>query len=168
MLFLESQFMRLDMDLKKDFSRDSQVPRVGMLCSEYNKDLVLKLYEGAKTEFQKQSLQIVKTIWVPGAGEIPQASTWFIEKYNLSALLACGVLIRGETAHFESLCRILEKALIPLQNKFSIPVIFSVLMLENRRQAEDRLGGSKGHRGEEAAQALIKMLRLKQTLQEGK
>ena len=157
------------MDLKKDFLSDSQVvPRVGMVCSEYNKDLVLKLYEGAKIEFEKRSLQITKTVWVPGAGEIPQASNWLIEKYNLSALLACGVLIRGETAHFESLCRILEKALVPLQNKFSIPVIFSVLMLENRRQAEDRLGGSKGHRGEEVAQALIKMLKLKQTLQEGK
>lgn len=155
------------MDLKRQSSiGPHKKPRVGIVCSEFNKDLVVQLYEGAKKELLKQSVQIVVTEWAPGAGEIPQAGRWLIEKHKLDGLLACGVLIRGETAHFESLCRILEKGLIYLHTSFSLPVVFSVLMVENRDQAEKRLGGAKGHRGVEAAQVLIKMLDLKRKLYE--
>ena len=148
------------------FGKPYKAPRVGIICSEFNRDLVERLYEGAKKELLEQSIEIALTEWVPGAGEIPQAGKWLIEKHKPDGLLACGVIIRGETTHFESLCRILEKGLAYLQTNFSLPVIFSVLMLENRLQAEDRLGGTKGHRGVEAAQALIKMLKLKQKINE--
>ena len=148
--------------MKQNFpSHSSKPPRVGIICSEFNRDLVEKLHEGAKKEFLQHSLDIAVTEWVPGAGEIPLACKWLMEKHKLDGILACAVIIRGETPHFESLCRILEQGLIYLQTHFSSPVIFSVLMLEARSQAESRLGGNKGHRGIESAQALIKMIQLK-------
>lgn len=140
--------------------------QVGIVCSEFNRDLVEKLHEGAKKELLKSSNEIAVTEWVPGAGEIPQACRWLIERRKLDGILTCGAIIRGETGHFESLCRILERGLIDLQTHFSLPVVFSVLILENRSQAESRLGGNKGHRGIEAAQTLIKMLQLKRKLNE--
>ena len=152
---------------KQDFlSKTPKMPQVGIVCSEFNRDLVEKLYEGAKNKLLKQSVNIALTQWVPGAGEIPQACKWLMEKHKLDGVLACGVIIRGETIHFESLCRILEKGLVYLQTHFSLPVIFSILMLESRKQAESRLGGNKGHRGEEAAQALIQMIQLKRKINE--
>ena len=118
------------MSFKQHFSNTNpQTSRVGIVCSEFNKDLVTKLYEGGMKALLRQSVQIIVTEWVPGVGEIPQASRWLIEKHKLDGLLACGALIRGETLHFESLCRFLEKALLNLQIDFSIPVIFSILML---------------------------------------
>ena len=148
--------------MNQDFANySSKPPRVGIVCSEFNRDLVEKLHEGAKKELLKHSLDIAVTKWVPGAGEIPLACKWLMEKHKLDGVLACGVIIRGETAHFESLCRILEQGLIYLHTHFSAPVIFSILLLENRSQAESRLGGNKGHRGTEAAQTLIKMVQLK-------
>ncbi|MCY4512469.1 MAG: 6,7-dimethyl-8-ribityllumazine synthase [Bdellovibrionales bacterium] len=140
--------------------------QVGIICSEFNRDLVEKLHEGAKKELLKHSIKIAITEWVPGAGEIPQACKWLIEKQKLDGILTCGAIIRGETCHFESLCRILEKGQFYLQTHFSLPVVFSILMLENRSQAENRLGGNKGHRGTEAAQTLIKMLQLKRKINE--
>ena len=154
------------MGKQNSLNKPSKAPQVGIVCSEFNRDLVEKLYEGAKNKLLKQSIDIALTEWVPGAGEIPQACKWLIEKHNLDGVLACGVIIKGETSHFESLCRFLEKGLIYLQTHFSLPIIFSVLMLENREQAESRLGGNKGHRGEEAAQALIQMIQLKRKLNE--
>ena len=135
--------------------------KVVVVCSEFHRDLVEKLYTGARAKLLEHSVEIIAIEWVPGTGEIPQASHWLIEKHKPDGLLACGVIIRGETTHYESLCRILEKGLIYLQRHYSIPVIFSVLMVENRLQAENRLGGLKGHRGEEGALALMKMLKLK-------
>ena len=155
------------MKVKQDFlSQPSKPPRVGIICSEFNRDLVEKLHEGAKKELLKHSLDIAVTEWVPGAGEIPLACKWLMEKHKLDGVLACGVIIHGETAHFESLCRILEQGLLYLQTHFSLSVVFSVLMLESRDQAENRLGGKKGHRGMEAAQTLIKMIQLKGKINE--
>ena len=139
--------------------------KTGIICSEFHKPLVEKLYQGATAKLKEYSVEVAVTEWVPGAGEIPQASGWLIEKYSLDGLLALGVLIRGETTHYESLCRILEKGLINLQMRYSLPIVFSVLMVENRLQVENRLGGAKGHRGEAAAQTLVKMLNLKNKIQ---
>lgn len=132
-----------------------------VVCSEFHTDLVEKLYTGAREKLLEHGVEIIATEWVPGTGEIPQASGWLIEKHKPDGLLACGVIIRGETTHYESLCRILEKGLIYLQRHYSLPVIFSMLMVESHLQAENRLGGEKGHRGKEGALALVKMLKLK-------
>ena len=137
---------------------------MGIVCSEFHKSLVEKLYRGADAVFLKQSVKVDIIKWVPGAGEIPQASNWVIKNFKLDGLLGLGVIIRGETSHYESLCRILEQGLVNLQSRFSIPVVFSVLMVENRLQAENRLGGPKGHRGEEGAFTLIKMIQLRNSL----
>lgn len=139
--------------------------KVGVICSEFHKDLVEALYKGAATTLSEHSVKVAIQEWVPGAGEIPQVSRWLLKKCDLDGLLALGVVIRGETSHHESLCRILEKGLLSLQKECSLPVIFSVLMLENRFQAESRLGGPKGHRGCEAALALVKMLKLRKKIQ---
>ena len=139
--------------------------KTGIICSEFHKPLVEELYQGATAKLKEHSVRVVVTEWVPGAGEIPQASQWLIEKYQLDGLMTFGVLIQGETTHYESLCRILETGLISLQARYSLPIVFSVLMVENRLQAENRLGGAKGHRGEEAALALVKMLKLKYKIQ---
>ena len=135
--------------------------QIGVVCSKFNRDLVEKLYEGAKSEFDKNSIQIKVIEWVSGSGEIPLACQFLIEKHKLDGILACGVVIRGETSHYASLCRILEQGLIHLQMSYSFPVIFSILLVENREQAQERTGGQKGHRGTEGAQALISMLNLK-------
>ena len=137
---------------------------MGIICSEFHKSLVERLYKGAEAVFLKQSVKIDTVKWVPGAGEIPQASGWLIKNFSLDGLLGLGVIIQGETSHHESLCRILEQGLISLQNRFSIPIVFSVLMVKNHLQAENRLGGSKGHRGEEAALTLTKMIHLRKML----
>ena len=138
--------------------------KVGVVCSEFHKDLVEALCRGAEAKLSEHSVKVAIREWVPGAGEIPQAGRWLLKKRKLDGLLALGVLIRGETSHYESLCRILEIGLLSLQKEFPLPVIFAVLMVENRGQAENRLGGSKGHRGHEAALALLKMIKLKQKI----
>ena len=103
-----------------------------------------------KKELLKESVEIAATEHVPGAGEIPQAAGWLLDRKNLKldGLIATGVLIQGETSHYESLCRLLEHGLSRLQRRPSAPpVVFAVLMLKNRLQAESRIrtpGGPPG------------------------
>ena len=98
---------------------------------------------------------------VPGAGEIPLAVRWAIESKNIHAILALGVILRGQTSHYDFLCGFLQRALWDLQNNSSLPIVFSVLMSENKQQARERI--EKG-RGGEGMKSLIKMIHLKQEI----
>ena len=137
--------------------------KIGIICSEFNKDIVEKLYQEATKELSSFGVEPLVKEWVPGAGEITLASEWLMKKHKLDGLLALGVVIKGETDHYSFLKRTLETGLVHLQTLFSCPIIFSVLLVETRKQAEERVGGKK-ERGKEAAQALWKMLELKKEI----
>ena len=137
--------------------------KIGIICSEFNKELVEKLYQEAYQELISLGIKPLVTEWVPGATEIPLASQWIIKKYKLDGVLALGVVIKGETDHYDFIKNTLERGLVFIQNQFSLPVIFSILFVQTRQQAEDRVGGKK-LRGKESSQALYKMLQLKDAL----
>ena len=158
--------------------------QIAVICSEFNKKLVEELYHTAEQEFKEHSQFFsthypnceLKQIWVPGAGEIPLGIKCTMEQQNISSnskmgiktaitksdpsniigVLALGVIIRGQTGHYDFLNGFLQKALWDLQKTYSFPILFSVLMLENRDQAQDRI-----IRAKESMKALIKMLKLK-------
>ena len=92
------------------------------------------------------------TEWVVGAMEIPQASRWLLESKEIDGILGLGVVIRGKTTHYESICRVLDRGLVDLQKEFRKPTVFSILTVENSSQAEKRL---ETPRVQEGAEALI-------------
>ena len=100
-------------------------------------------------------------ILVPGAAEIPQAIQWLLSGGHCQAVLALGVIIRGETAHFDFLCGFLQKALWSLQKNSLQPLVFSILMTQTRLQAEQRI---KQSRGAKDMKSLLQMIELKESL----
>ena len=103
----------------------------------------------------------IETFWVPGAGEIPLAAKWAIERKKADAVLALGAIIRGKTSHYDFLCDLLKNSLWDLQKTYSLPIIFSVLMTENKSQAKERI---KKARGAEGIKSLLKMIALNRSL----
>ena len=154
-----------------------------VVTSEFNKDLVKRLYQSAQIEFENQiqkfmlreawkikfnkSSPNLKQVSIPGAGEIPQAVKWCLDEQEeltgkdyeslkaeqIIAVLALAVIIRGQTAHFDFLKNFLQTALWDLQKTYSCPIVFSVLFLENKKQFQDRI-----IRGSEGMNVLLKML----------
>ena len=158
--------------------------QIAVICSEFNKKLVEDLYQTAKGEFKEHTQFFsasypqceLKQIWTPGAGEIPLTVKWVIEQSqmaqpissdasfpktksvhsNLIAVLALGVIIKGQTGHYDFLNGFLQKALWDLQKTYSLPILFSVLLLENREQAKPRIVRAK-----ETMNSLIQIIKLK-------
>lgn len=97
---------------------------------------------------------------VPGAGEIPTVAKELIKSQTSqkseksSAILALGLVIRGETSHYDFLSDLLRQALWDLQKSHSLPIVFSVLMTENKDQAKARTK----RRGAEAMNSLLQMM----------
>ena len=84
-----------------------------------------------------------------------------LSKKNLDAVIAIGCVIKGETDHYDFICRSVSNGLMQLNISGSTPVIFCVLTDHKKSQSIARSGGEHGNKGAEAAIAAIKMASLK-------
>lgn len=140
---------------------------VVLVKTEWNANIADELENGCRRVLQQYNAQ-VKTLVVPGAVEIGFAikQCWEASIRPL-AFVALGAVIRGETPHFDYVCQAVTNCITQLNLSIDAPVIFGVLTVNNASQAQERLGGEHGHKGEEAALTAIKMIALQQQLKEG-
>jgi 6,7-dimethyl-8-ribityllumazine synthase len=138
---------------------------VVIVKTEWNAAIINKLEAGVKKVLKANNITS-KTITVPGAFEIP-----FSIKQHYAycsqlpdAYISLGTIIRGDTPHFEYVCKAVTEGVLQLNLSLDVPVIFGVLTLENEQQALDRIGGLHGNKGEEAAVTAIKMIALNRKL----
>ena len=86
-----------------------------------------------------------------------------IKKYD--AIIALGAVIHGETEHFTYVCQQVSYGVQRVMLDEQIPIIFGVLTTQTFLQAQDRVGGRKGHMGIEAAQTALAMISVKKQIQ---
>ncbi|HEX2642358.1 MAG TPA: 6,7-dimethyl-8-ribityllumazine synthase [Thermoanaerobaculia bacterium] len=133
--------------------------RFGIVASRFNARIVDLLVGGAvdcllRHGADRDSLHIVR---VPGAWEIPQAAEELAAAGSLDALVAVGVVIRGETPHFDYICSECSRGLGRVAERHRLPVGFGVLTCDTSEQAQERAGGKAGNKGWEAAHAALEM-----------
>lgn len=138
---------------------------VVIVKTEWNAHIINKLEAGVKKILKANNIAS-KTITVPGAFEIPFAvkQHYAYSKTLPDAYISLGTIIRGDTPHFDYVCKAVTDGVLQLNLSLDVPVIFGVLTLENEQQALDRIGGIHGHKGEEAANTAIKMIALNRKL----
>jgi 6,7-dimethyl-8-ribityllumazine synthase len=71
--------------------------------------------------------------------------------------------LRGDTPHFDYVCKAVTDGILQLNITLPVPSIFGVLTVDTQQQAEDRVGGKHGNKGEEAGITAIKMMALVET-----
>jgi len=101
-----------------------------------------------------------ETITVPGALEIPAAVALAAETGRYDGYVALGVVIRGETYHFEVVSNESARGLMALTLD-GLPIGNGILTVENEAQALTRARPDEKNKGGEAAKAAIAMLELK-------
>ena len=137
---------------------------IAIVTSKFNYELTKKLYDGAVSTLKSHSVKYF-SYFVPGAVEIPLTAKWIFEtKPKLDAVIALGLVIRGETTHYDTVVNAFETGLMQVQLEYKKPIIFGVLTTENKEQAYARIGGAKGHRGIDAAKTAVDMCTLKEEL----
>ncbi|MBC7902257.1 MAG: 6,7-dimethyl-8-ribityllumazine synthase [Gemmatimonadaceae bacterium] len=141
---------------------------VVIVRTEWNAAIIDKLSEGCERTLKNHGIQNVVVITVPGAFEIPFGikSYWDSTKYadnRAHAFIAIGCVLRGDTPHFDYVCKAVTDGVVQLNLQLPVPTIFGVLTIDNQQQADERTGGKHGHKGEEAALTAIKMIGLVQT-----
>jgi 6,7-dimethyl-8-ribityllumazine synthase len=138
---------------------------VVLVKTEWNAPIVDELEKGCIGKLKELGVKKIVQLAVPGAVEIPFAikSYWDRQKKKKApdAFIALGCVIRGGTPHFEYVCKLVTEGIGQLNLLLDAPTIFGVLTVDNEEQARDRIGGTHGHKGEEAAITAVKMIQLK-------
>lgn len=147
---------------------DAKGFRFGIIVSRFNDLLTGRLVEGAmdclaRHGARDEDLVLVK---VPGSWELPMVADRLARSGKVDAVIAIGVLIRGDTPHFEYIAAEATKGLAQASLSTGIPVSFGVLTTENLEQAIERSGTKAGNKGWQAAQAAIEMVQLVRRLGE--
>ena len=129
-----------------------------IVASQYNPEYVKGLVDAVRRELEiiapKSNVSVVE---VPGAFEIPVVLQEMAALGGVDALIALGVIIKGQTAHADLIGRSVTDALQNIALRFRVPVIHEVLLVDNEEQARARTLGEAQNRGIEAARAALRV-----------
>lgn len=137
----------------------AQGKRFAIVVARWNAVITDKLLQGAldallRSGCARRDVEIVR---VPGAWEVPSAARTLAETGRFAAIITLGVLLRGETAHYEAIYNEVARGIGQSQQETGVPHAFGVLTCETLEQALDRAGLKAGNKGFEAALAAIEM-----------
>jgi 6,7-dimethyl-8-ribityllumazine synthase len=132
-----------------------------IVASKFNPEFVQGLVNHATAELRKGALRANLALHhVPGAFEIPVVAREIALQKRADAILAIGVILRGQTDHAELLALSVTEALQRISLEYGVPVIHCVLSMENEAQARERCLEDKMNRGTQAARAAIEIVNL--------
>lgn len=155
-----------DLDLT-DADREALAASEFALCvATFYRDLADRLGNAAVEAFQAAGVSpaSVHTYEVPGAFELPLAAKYAAETGRFAGVACLGVVIRGETSHYDYVCSESARGIQQVQLATGVPCAFGVITAEDRDQAEARSGGDKRDQGRNAAIAVMRMALLRRSL----
>ena len=132
--------------------------RIGIVASRFNETIAAELLERAQGTARELGVES-SVVSVPGALEIPLALQWMAQSGRFDALAAVGVVIRGETYHFEIVANESARGLMDVALETGLPVANGILTTEDEPQALARLD-----KGAEAVRVAVEMWKLRTRL----
>jgi len=103
----------------------------------------------------------IEVLYVPGSFELTLGAKWALERGKTEAVICLGLVVQGETRHFDFICDAVANGLTQLSVISGKPVVFGVLTTNNMEQAVARTHGPVGKKGSEAAYTALQMLAAK-------
>ena len=141
---------------------DASDLQVAIVVTSWHTNITNGLLAGAERALKAAGNSEYEIWRVPGAFELPLGAQYAIDA-GADAVIALGVVIQGDTPHFDYVCSAATDGLNRVQLDSGIPVGFGLLTVNTEQQALDRAGlpGSKEDKGAEAVEAAVLMARLR-------
>ncbi|WP_038169019.1 MULTISPECIES: 6,7-dimethyl-8-ribityllumazine synthase [unclassified Verrucomicrobium] len=134
---------------------------IAIVASLYNETYVQALLDSVREELDELLPQAqVMTYRVPGAFEIPVCAEFVLRNTEPDAVIALGVILRGETEHGDLVGASVTDALQRMAVAHCTPIVHEVLLLDNEEQAKVRCFGDRLNRGTEAGRVAVNMVQL--------
>jgi 6,7-dimethyl-8-ribityllumazine synthase len=135
---------------------------VAVIVAQFHGDITTMLLHGALETLHERGINPANLtiVEVPGAWELPVAANRLAQSKRWDAILALGVVIRGDTPHFDFVCAEASRGLMDVALRHDCVVTFGVLTTDTEKQALARAGGEHGNKGAETAEAAMQMANL--------
>lgn len=137
--------------------------KVAIVISRFNEAISKNLLTGAIDCLTRHGVSTddIDIYWTPGSFEIPTVLSNLTEKQlKYNGIIALGVIIRGETPHFEYIASEVSKGIASISVLKKIPIGFGIITADTVEQAKDRAGVKSGNKGWDAAEAVLEMINL--------
>ena len=128
--------------------------------AKFYPEISIDLADGAISVLDAKGFSFER-VEVPGIFEIPQATKMFWESGSFCGSISLGCVIRGETDHYDHICREVSRKLMDLALEFRMPYGFGLITCENMEQARVRADKKQKDVGGRAANACATMISLK-------
>ena len=141
---------------RKELKIDGKKLKIAVILPFFNEELGLELFENVKKELLSNNVQEknINLTRVAGALEIPFACKKLAMK-KPDAIIALGIVIRGETSHYDLVTETAHQGLMKIQLEEITPIIFGILACENLKQVKERISSKGLDKGKEFAQAAL-------------
>ena len=136
--------------------------RLGIVASRFNGEIASELLKRAQAAARELGVESA-VVTVPGALEIPVTLQWMAQSGRFDALAAVGVVIRGDTYHFEIVANESARGVMDVALECGLPIANGILTTEDEPQALARLD-----KGAEAVRVAVEMARLKESMHENR
>ena len=135
---------------------DCRGKRFAIVVARFYPELTDQLVDGARRGLRDCGVAegSIETFDVPGCFELPLAAFNLIERDQYDGIVALGVVVRGDTPHFDYVAGQCARGIMDVQLATGTPIGFGVLTTENFEQAEERADAARGDKGYEAAIAV--------------
>jgi 6,7-dimethyl-8-ribityllumazine synthase len=160
----------LNQGMAEEFSTEAR-ERLGALefaicVATFYGDLAERLTNGAVEAFSEAGVSAasVHTFEAPGAFELPLAAKWCAESGRFAGVACLGAVIRGETDHYDYVCAESANGIQRIQLDTGVPCAFGVITCDTMEQAIARAGGEKRDQGRHAAETVMRMALLRESL----
>lgn len=136
--------------------------RFAIVVSRFNEFVTSRLLEGCVNTLNRHGVppERIDVLWVPGSLEIATAARGIARKRAADAIIGLGCVIRGDTPHYDHVCRETARGIAEIGRRTGVPTIFGVLTCETVEQAIERAGLKMGNAGRSAALAALEMASL--------
>nr|BAL56434.1 riboflavin synthase beta chain [uncultured Acetothermia bacterium]BAL59516.1 riboflavin synthase beta chain [Candidatus Acetothermum autotrophicum] len=133
--------------------------KIAVVVSQFNREITQEMLKAAQEELRRSGVSEIEVFWVPGAFEIPATVKRLAQSGRYDGILPLGCVIKGETAHFEHIARVVTDALMRLTLECETPIVFGVLTPYTEEQAWARVS-----KGAEVAKSLLELITLRRRL----
>ncbi len=135
--------------------------RIAIICSKWYPDLVGRLSSVCERVLRSKGYERVEVHTLPGCLELPLAAADLLaadSAGDLDAVICFGVIVKGETLHFEMISNECMRGLGSVSRQYRRPVVVEVLPVFDIEDARARAGDDEFNKGYEAAAAALEMI----------
>ncbi len=134
--------------------------KIAIVRTSYHNELIDNLEFYAKMTLLAAGVneKNIVTFTVPGSWELPLLVQKAADTKKFDGIIAFGVIVKGETHHFDLIANEVSSALMQLSLSYSLPIAFEVLAVYNKSHAEVRAAKDTNNKGIEAANAVLQTI----------